>query len=60
MGSAAMSMAYVARGAIDCVQIDGLQSWDIAAGIVIVREAGGTVMETKSKKIRMNKQILCI
>ncbi|XP_050458673.1 uncharacterized protein LOC126855247 isoform X2 [Cataglyphis hispanica] len=48
MGSAAMSMAYVARGAIDCVQIDGLQSWDVAAGIVIVREAGGTVMETKN------------
>ncbi|KAL6429550.1 hypothetical protein ACFW04_007478 [Cataglyphis niger] len=48
MGSAAMSMAYVARGAIDCVQIDGLQCWDIVAGIVIVREAGGTVMETKN------------
>lgn len=50
LGSAALSMAYVARGAVDCMHIDCLQAWDVAAGIVIVREAGGTVMETKGKK----------
>lgn len=42
-----MSMAYVARVAVDCIQVDGLQAWDMAVGIVIVREAGGTIMETK-------------
>jgi len=55
-------MAYVARGAMDYIQINyiqDLQTWDVTAGIVIIREAGGTVMKTKYKKIRMTKRILC-
>ncbi|XP_072760983.1 inositol monophosphatase 1-like [Anoplolepis gracilipes] len=47
LGSAALSMAYVARGAAHCIHIDYLQSWDIAAGLVIISEAGGTIIETK-------------
>lgn len=47
MGSAAMAMAYLAKGALDCLQIDGLQPWDVAAGVLIIREAGGTVVDTK-------------
>ncbi|KAF3424164.1 hypothetical protein E2986_07152 [Frieseomelitta varia] len=47
LGSAAMGLAYVARGAVDCFQMDPLQSWDVAAGVLIVREAGGTVIDTK-------------
>ncbi|EZA53691.1 Inositol-phosphate phosphatase [Ooceraea biroi] len=47
IGSAAMSLAYLARGAVDCVQIDDLKAWDILAGIVIVCEAGGAVLDTK-------------
>lgn len=42
-----MGLAYVARGAVDCLQMDPLQSWDVAAGVLIVREAGGTVIATK-------------
>ena len=40
-------MAYVARGAADCFHMDDLKAWDIAAGTLIVREAGGTVIDTK-------------
>ena len=47
MGSAAMGLAYVARGALDAFQMDGLQAWDVAAGVLIIREAGGTVINTK-------------
>lgn len=47
IGSAALSMAYVARGAVDCFHMDNLKVWDIAAGTLIVREAGGTVIDTK-------------
>lgn len=47
MGTAAMGLAYVARGALDGLQMDGLQPWDVAAGVLIVREAGGTVINTK-------------
>ena len=42
-GSAAMDLAYVACGRLDGYWERGLSAWDIAAGIVLVREAGGTV-----------------
>ncbi|MDP6258980.1 MAG: inositol monophosphatase family protein, partial [Rhodospirillales bacterium] len=47
-GSAALDLAYVAAGRFDGFWETGLQPWDIAAGIVIVREAGGMVTELDS------------
>lgn len=44
-GSAALDLAYVAAGRFDGFWERGLRPWDIAAGIVIVREAGGYVSE---------------
>lgn len=44
-GSAALDLAYVAAGRFDGFWERGLKSWDIAAGIVLVREAGGIVEE---------------
>ena len=43
LGSAAMDLAYVAAGRLDVFWEQGLRPWDIAAGIVLVREAGGIV-----------------
>lgn len=40
-GSAALDLAYVAAGRFEGFWERGLKSWDIAAGIVLVREAGG-------------------
>jgi myo-inositol-1(or 4)-monophosphatase len=46
MGSAAVDLAYVACGRSDAYwQWQGLSVWDMAAGIVLVREAGGQVTE---------------
>jgi len=42
-GSAAVDMCWVATGKIDSYYEFGIQSWDIAAATVIVREAGGIV-----------------
>ena len=42
-GAAALDLAYVAAGRYDGFWERGLNAWDIAAGIVIVREAGGIV-----------------
>jgi myo-inositol-1(or 4)-monophosphatase len=42
-GSAALDLAYVACGRVDGYWERGLSIWDIAAGIAIVREAGGQV-----------------
>jgi myo-inositol-1(or 4)-monophosphatase len=42
-GAAALDMAYVAAGRYDGFWERGLHVWDIAAGVLIVREAGGLV-----------------
>ncbi len=44
-GAAALDMAYVAAGRYDGFWERGLSPWDIAAGIIIVREAGGFVTD---------------
>jgi myo-inositol-1(or 4)-monophosphatase len=44
-GSAALDMAYVASGRYDGYFQNGLNLWDIAAGIIIVKEAGGVINE---------------
>ncbi|XP_046739929.1 inositol monophosphatase 2-like [Diprion similis] len=47
IGSAALALAFVARGIIDVFHMDGLKSWDVAAGCLILTEAGGTIIDTK-------------
>lgn len=42
-GSAALDLALVAAGVFDAFWESGLQPWDVAAGVLLVREAGGTV-----------------
>ncbi len=45
LGSAALDLAYVAAGRVDGFWQPGLSLWDIAAGVLILREAGGLVSE---------------
>jgi myo-inositol-1(or 4)-monophosphatase len=49
MGSAALDLAYVATGRLDAYIEQGVNLWDIAAGVVLVEEAGG-VVETEITK----------
>ena len=44
-GSAALDLAYVAAGRADAYFEAGLKPWDIAAGVLLVREAGGRVID---------------
>jgi myo-inositol-1(or 4)-monophosphatase len=44
-GSAALDLAYVAAGRYDAFWERGLKPWDVAAGILLVREAGGLVSD---------------
>ena len=46
-GSAALDLAWVAAGRFDAYWEHNLQPWDLAAGLVIVREAGGFVSDLK-------------
>jgi myo-inositol-1(or 4)-monophosphatase len=43
LGSAALDLTYVACGKMDIFYETSLNVWDIAAGIILVREAGGSV-----------------
>jgi myo-inositol-1(or 4)-monophosphatase len=45
LGSAALDLAYVAAGRFDGFWEERLHAWDIAAGILMVREAGGVVTD---------------
>lgn len=44
-GSAALDLAYVAAGKFEGCFATGLKAWDVAAGILMVREAGGYVCD---------------
>ncbi len=44
-GSAALDLAYVAAGRFDGYWENDLNAWDLAAGIVLIREAGGWVSD---------------
>ncbi|KAH7728652.1 Inositol-1 [Aphelenchoides avenae] len=59
-GSAALHMVYVAQGSIDAYVEYGLHSWDIAAAAVIVKEAGGVLMDPTGKEFDvMARKVLC-
>ena len=47
LGSSALDLAYLASGRCDGVFERNLNYWDIAAGIIIVKEAGGTITDFK-------------
>lgn len=50
LGSAALDLAYVAAGRYDGFWETGLHKWDIAAGIALIREAGGFVTDMSGRK----------
>ena len=49
-GSAALDMAYVAAGRYDGYYQKNLNLWDIAAGVILVKEAGGIINEINTSK----------
>ncbi len=59
LGSASLDMAYVAAGRCDGFWQRDLNYWDIAAGIILVKEAGGFVTDFNGKnEYIQNKTIL--
>ena len=56
-GSAALDLAYVGAGRFDGYFQDNLNIWDIAAGILIIKEAGGVLNEINLSQ-RTNLKIL--
>jgi len=58
LGSAALDMAYVACGRFEFFWEETLKPWDIAAGILIVKEAGGIVTDYDGSKGYFSSQTL--
>ncbi|MCB1432006.1 MAG: inositol monophosphatase [Alphaproteobacteria bacterium] len=52
-GSAALSLAYVAAGRFDAAIVRNVNKWDVAAGILLVREAGGFATDADSERSAM-------
>lgn len=49
-GAASLDLAFVAAGRFDAFWEHGLAAWDMAAGIVLVREAGGLVSDLTNRQ----------
>ena len=56
MGSAALDVAYVAAGRADGFFQRSLNYWDIAAGIIIVKEAGGFITDYSGNSEYINRR----
>lgn len=51
LGAGAIDMVYVACGRFDAYWEQSVSAWDMAAGVVIVEEAGGVVTDTLGRKL---------
>jgi myo-inositol-1(or 4)-monophosphatase len=50
LGSAAAELAWVACGRTEAIMIPGVPVWDVAAGLLLVREAGGVATDWRGKE----------
>ncbi len=53
-GAAAVDLAFVASGKVDGYWERGLEVWDLAAGAIIVKEAGGIISDYPSGEFNLN------
>ncbi len=54
-GSAALDLAYVACGRLDAYWEQGLAPWDVAAGTILVQEAGGMTTDLQGASVDLEK-----
>jgi myo-inositol-1(or 4)-monophosphatase len=60
MGSAALNLCYVAAGKLDGYWASSVKSWDVAAGILMVQEAGGVVSGLNGGPFDLNLPALVV
>ncbi len=59
LGAASLDLAFIAAGRLDAFWERGLKAWDVAAGIVLVREAGGYVSEIEGGDAMLASGSIC-
>jgi myo-inositol-1(or 4)-monophosphatase len=60
MGAASLDMAMVAAGQLDCYWERGLSAWDVAAGAILVKEAGGYVSDADGQDKILETGSICV
>ena len=58
LGAAAIDLCYLAQGKVNGFYEVNLQPWDVAAGILIVEEAGGSVSSLDGSSFNFNNNII--
>jgi myo-inositol-1(or 4)-monophosphatase len=59
LGSAALMLAWVANGRLTCYWEYDLSSWDIAAGALIIQEAGGRFTDLAGNDFTLRTRKIC-
>ena len=60
MGSAGLGVAYAASGRVDLFFHHSLSPWDIAAGLILIQEAGGIVVDRRGAKANLfSPSVIC-
>ena len=59
LGSAALMLAWVACGRLSCYWEYDLSSWDVAAGSILVREAGGKFTDLEGVEWGLRERKIC-
>ena len=59
IGSAALMLAWVANGRLTCYWEYDLSSWDIAAGALLIQEAGGRFTDLEGNDFTLQTRKIC-
>lgn len=59
-GSAALNLCYVGAGRLDAYFASSIQSWDVAAGVLIAREAGSVVTSITGREFDLRRPDLAV
>lgn len=55
LGSAALNLCYVGKGSIDAYWASSVKAWDVAAGLLVVAEAGGVTTNMAGQPINLQQ-----
>jgi myo-inositol-1(or 4)-monophosphatase len=55
LGSAALNLCYIGAGRLDSYWATSVSAWDVAAGVLIVREAGGIVTDISGEPLEIDR-----
>ena len=56
LGAAALDLCYVAAGRLDAYYEKGLHAWDVAAGSLIIKEAGGRITDYRGRELDLESR----